>query len=144
MARKYQLKRRALHQEGTRQRIVEAAIALHTTKGPAHTSVVAIAKRAGVERPTVYRHFPRMMDLFRACSSHYWAKNPPPEPEAWLKIRDPETRLRHGLTELYGYYSVHERTIWNILRDLEDKPKLRPFAAQRIAHRTRVGDVLTI
>jgi AcrR family transcriptional regulator len=43
MARKYELKRRAERQAETRRRIVDAAVALHTTIGPAHTSVSAIA-----------------------------------------------------------------------------------------------------
>lgn len=142
MTRKYKLKRRAERQKQTRQRIVEATVELHTTLGPAHTSLQAIAKRAGVERPTVYRHFPTIKELFSACSSHHWSKNPPPDPEPWLRINDPEARLRQGLTELYEYYSVHKRGMWKILRDLEDMPKLRPFAAHRMAHRQRVHDVL--
>jgi AcrR family transcriptional regulator len=142
MARKYRLKRRAQRQEETRQRIVEAAVELHTTVGPAHTTMLAIAKRAGVERPTLYRHFPTVNDLFSVCASHHWSKNPAPDPEPWLKINDPEARLRQGLTELYAYYSLHEQGMWKILRDLEDMPELRPFAAHRIAHRKRVRDVL--
>jgi AcrR family transcriptional regulator len=142
MARKYRLKQRAERQAQTRQRIVEAAVELHTTLGPAHTSMVAIAERAGVERPTLYRHFSTMRDLFSACSSHHWAQNPPPDPEPWLKINDPEARLRQGLMELYTYYSDHEPGLWKILRDLEDMPELRPFAAHRIAHRQRVRGVL--
>jgi AcrR family transcriptional regulator len=142
MARKYRLKERAQRQAQTRQRIVEAAVELHTTLGPAHTTVLAIAQRAGVERPTFYRHFPAMKDLFSACSSHYGAQNPMPYPEPWLKIKDPEARLRVGLIELYGYYSLHEQGLWNILRDLEDMPELRPFAARRIAHLQRMRDVL--
>ena len=142
MAREYRLKRRAVGQELTRRRIVEATVELHTTLGPAHTSMVAIAGRAGVERPTLYRHFPTMSDLFSACSSHLWAQSPPPDPEPWLKINDPEVRLRQGLLELYTYYSDHELGLWKILRDLEDMPELRPFAARRIAHRQRVCDVL--
>ena len=121
---------------------MEATVELHTTLGPAHTSMVAIAERAGVERPTLYRHFPKMSDLFSACSSHYWEQNPPPDPEPWLKINDPEARLRQGLTELYTYYSNHDLGLWKILRDLEDMPELRPFAARRIAHRQRMRDVL--
>jgi AcrR family transcriptional regulator len=142
MARKYKLKRRAERQEETRRRIVRAAVELHTTLGPAHTTVLAIAKRAGVERPTLYRHFPTSKDLFSACSSHHWSQNPPPNPEPWLKIADPEARLRHGLTELYEYYSRHEHGMWKILRDLEDMPELRQFAAHRVAHRERVRQVL--
>ena len=142
MARKYQLKRRAERQEETRRRIMQAAVELHTTLGPAHTTMLAVAKRAGVERPTLYRHFPTSKDLFSACSSHHWLHNPLPNPEPWLKITDPEARLRHGLTQLYEYYSRHELGMWKILRDLEDIPELRPFAAHRIAHREHVRKVL--
>jgi len=142
MARKYQLKRRAERQAETRRRIVEATVELHTTLGPAHTTMLAIAERAGVQRPTIYRYFPTPKDLFSACSSHLWSQNPPPNPEPWLKIADPEARLRQGLTELYEYYSRHELGMWKILRDLEDKPELRPFAARRVAHRERVRRVL--
>jgi AcrR family transcriptional regulator len=142
MARKYRLKKRAQRQAQTRQRIVEAAVELHTTLGPAHTTVLAIAQRAGVERPTFYRHFPTMKDLFSACSGHYAAQNPLPNPELWLKNKNPEARLRRGLIELYGYYSLHEHGLWKILRDLEDMPELRPFAARRIAHLQRMRDVL--
>jgi len=63
-------------------------------------------------------------------------------PESWLKIRDPEARLRRGMIELYGYYSLHEQGLWKILRDLEDMPELRPFAARRIAHLQHMRDVL--
>src|SRR5262245_9618709 len=128
MARKYQLKRRAERQAETRRRIVEATVELHTTLGPAHTTMLAIAERAGVQRPTIYRYFPTPKDLSSACSSHLCSQNPPPNPEPWLKIADPEARLRQGLTELYEYYSRHELGMWKILRDLEDKPE---FAAVR-------------
>jgi AcrR family transcriptional regulator len=142
MARKYKLKRRAERQEETRRRIVDAAIDLHGTIGPARTSIATLAERAGVERPTVYRHFPTPESLLQACSNQHWAEHPPPDPELWLAINDPEVRMRKGLGELYAYYALHEVRIWVILRDLEEMPELRPFAAQRIAHRRRVRDVL--
>ncbi len=142
MARIYRLKRRADSQDQTRLRIVEATVELHTTLGPAHTTMAAIAERAGVQRPTLYRHFSNMSELFSACSSHNWLQNPPPDPEPWLKIKDSEVRLRQGLMELYTYYSDHESGLWKILRDLEDMPELRPFAARRISHLQRVREVL--
>lgn len=142
MKRKYKLKRRAERQEETRQRIVDAAIDLHGTIGPARTSIAALAERAGVERPTVYRHFPTSESLLQACSSQHWAEHPPPDPEPWLLINDPEVRMRKGLGELYAYYALHKVRIWVILRDLEEMPALRPFTAHRIAHRQRVCDVL--
>jgi AcrR family transcriptional regulator len=142
MARHYRLKRRAKRQDETRQRIVEAAVELHTTLGPRRTSILAIAERAGVERPTVYRHFPTTEALFTACSSHDWAENPPPDPEPWLQIESPEARLRHALGELYAYYSARETALWSILRDLEDTPELRRFGANHVRHHERMLEVL--
>ena len=66
--RRYTLKRRAELQAETRQRIVDAAVALHSSVGPAATTISAIAEHAGVERLTVYRHFPDELTLLRACS----------------------------------------------------------------------------
>ncbi len=66
MARKYEQKRRAEKQAQTRRRIVEAAIELHGTKGPARTTLSDVARLAGVERHTLYRHFPNERELFVA------------------------------------------------------------------------------
>ncbi len=118
MTRTYQLKRRAHQQDETRQRIVEAAVHLHETLGPARTSITAIAEQAGVERLTVYRHFPDEQTLFTACTSHYLAANPLPEPADWMQIADPETRLVVALTEIYAYYQRTERMQLTSARDL--------------------------
>jgi AcrR family transcriptional regulator len=142
MARKYELKRRAERKAETRKRIVEAAVELHGSLGPARTSVAAIAQLAGVERPTIYRHFPTEAELFRACSSHHWEADPPPDPEPWRQIADPDQRLRVGLEAMYAYYERNELRLWNILRDAEDSLIVRQFAAHRVAHRERVQDVL--
>ena len=80
MARKYELKRRAERQEETRRRIVEAAIELHRTKGPARTTLTDIARLAGVQRNTLYRHFPDERAIGLACSGLYMELNPPPDP----------------------------------------------------------------
>ena len=69
--RKYELKKRADEMAKTHLRITEAAIELHGTVGPARTTLSAVAERAGVERRTLYRHFPTEADLFAACSTHY-------------------------------------------------------------------------
>ena len=98
------MKRRAELEEETRRRITESAVALHEELGPAQTSITAIAERAGVRRSTVYRHFPDEDTLFAACSSHWRALNPPPDPAGWTAIQDPELRLETALLELYGFY----------------------------------------
>jgi AcrR family transcriptional regulator len=122
MARKYELKRRAERQDQTRQRIVDATIALHTTIGPARTTVSAIAERAGVQRHTVYSHFPDERALGLACSGCHMARHPLPDAEGWRSIPDPRRRLRRGLTDLYGYYARHGAELVPILRDSESHP----------------------
>jgi AcrR family transcriptional regulator len=109
----------------TRKKIVEAAVALHSQVGPALTTISAIAARAGVGRPTVYRHFPDELSLFTACSSHGATIHPLPDPEKWLGVADPAVRTRTALRELYSYYRQHERRLSNILRDAESIPAIR-------------------
>jgi AcrR family transcriptional regulator len=122
VARTYQLKKRAERQEETRRRIVEAAIDLHGTIGPARTSVSAIAERAGVQRHTFYRYFPDERSLGLACSGLYTQRNPLPDPEPWRAIRDPDKRLRQGLGELYAYYERNEPMLSNVTRDMALDP----------------------
>src|SRR4051794_6912723 len=80
--RDYRLGRRAEKQAATRKRIVEAAFDLHTTLGPARTTVSQIAERAGVQRHTYYAHFPQERDLFLACSGLALERDPLPDLEA--------------------------------------------------------------
>ena len=117
MNRKYELKERARRQSETRQRIVEAAVDLHTSVGPAQTTISGIAERAGVERHTVYAHFPDDRTLFRACSEHWEARHPLPDLETLVEIDDPERRLRRVLGDLYAWYESVEADLALFLRD---------------------------
>src|SRR5690349_996874 len=117
--RKYEQRKRAESVADTRRRITEAAIELHGTVGPARTTMSAVAKRAGVERRTLYRHFPNEADLFEACSSHYFAANPSPDLDGWRATRDPRERLTRALDELYAYYERTAPMLSNVLRDAE-------------------------
>jgi AcrR family transcriptional regulator len=117
MKRTYQLKERARRQEQTRQRIVEAAVSLHTSVGPARTTISAIAERAGVERHTVYAHFPDEAALFLACSTHWRAAHPLPDAEQWATIDDPAAQLRAALHCLYGWYELVEDDLAVLIRD---------------------------
>ncbi len=123
--RKYEKKKRAELEEETRRRITETAVELHGTVGPARTSISAIAERAGVRRSTVYRHFPDEESLFDACSSHWAAENPLPDPTSWEAIEDPDERLRTALTDLYAFYRRTERMVENLLRDENTVPVVR-------------------
>ena len=128
MPRKYELKRRAESQDETRRRIVEATVALHADVGPARTTISAIAERAGVQRLTVYRHFPDERSLLGACSAHWLAADPPPEPAAWAAILDVDERCRTALTELYGWYRREQAMIANVDRDAPTWPALAEIA----------------
>jgi AcrR family transcriptional regulator len=122
--RKYEMKKRAERQRQTRRRIVEATVELHRTRGPANTTIKEIAQRAGVNRLTVYNHFPDITDLLRACSRSWTERHPAPDPAPWAQISDPQRRLRTALTELYGFYARTEPMRANVLRDAETMPEL--------------------
>src|SRR5436190_10028007 len=102
--RKYELKERAERQEATRRRIVEATVALHKEVGPAKTTVAEIARRAGVQRLTVYNHFPEDIELFAACQAHWMELHPLPDLARALAEPDPERRVRACLRGIYGWY----------------------------------------
>jgi len=122
--RKYEMKKRAERQRETRRRIVEATVELHRTLGPANTTVSEIAKRAGVNRLTVYNHFPDISDLMKACSRSWTERHPAPDPSPWARIGDPQQRLGTALAELYGFYARTESMRGNVLRDAETMPEL--------------------
>jgi AcrR family transcriptional regulator len=122
--RKYDMKKRAELQRETRRRIVDATVELHRIQGPAHTTIKEIAKRAGVNRLTVYNHFPDIADLLRACSSRWREQHPAPDLTPWAQIRDPQERLRTVLAELYSYYACTEPMRAKVLRDAETMPAL--------------------
>jgi AcrR family transcriptional regulator len=115
--RTYRKHRRAESEAQTRLRITESAVHLHGTVGPARTSMTAVAEHAGVQRSTLYRHFPDEAALFEACSTHWVAANPPPDLAAWATIREPDERLRAALTDLYGYYQRTAPMLENLVRD---------------------------
>jgi len=104
--------------EAMRRRITEAALELHGTIGPAHTSISAVAEKAGVQRHTVYHHFPDMTSLMRACTAHGMRITGIPDAASWHAVEDPTTRLRHALGELYAYYGANAQMLGNVVRDL--------------------------
>lgn len=123
IGRKLKLRARAQRQEETRRRIVQAAVDLHAKRGPLATTITAIAERAGVERLTVYRHFPDEQSLFYACTRHHFETHPPADPNSWLEIEDPEARLKRGLAELYRWWAENKEIVASVLRDYQVAPE---------------------
>ncbi|MGH2980827.1 MAG: TetR/AcrR family transcriptional regulator [Solirubrobacterales bacterium] len=123
--RRYRKRRRAELEEQTKLRITEAAVDLHGSVGPAKTTISAVADRAGVQRATVYRHFPDEEALFDACSSHWAAQHPLPDLDAWVAIEDPDQRLRTALAELFSWYAAGEYMLSKTTRDAALVPAMR-------------------
>ena len=142
--RKYELKKRAEEMADTHRRITEAAIDLHGSVGPTRTTLSAVAERAGVERRTLYRHFPNEADLFEACSTHYFAANPWPGLDSWRAIRDPKERLERALDELYAYYERTEPMLSNVLRDAELVDFARDAVGPLRAYLEEAAEVLAV
>ena len=122
--RPYRKRLRAEQEQATRERITEAAVTLHGSVGPAHTTVSGVAREAGVQRATVYRHFPTEESLFEACTAHYWARHPRPDPGSWAEIRDPAKRLRRGLGEMYAFFEDVEPMLEKTSRDAAVVPAM--------------------
>jgi AcrR family transcriptional regulator len=143
MNRKYELKERAQRQAQTRQRIVEAAVDLHTSVGPARTTISGIAERAGVERHTVYAHFPDDRTLFRACSEHWAARHPLPDLETLVEVEDPVRRLRRTLSELYEWYESVEADLGLFVRDASVVPANAEVLDEMMADFTSLADAVS-
>ena len=117
--RRYNLKVRADKRAETHRALARAASELHHTVGPSRTTISAIAERAGVQRLTVYRHFPDEEAIFTACTAYSFEIDPPPEPDTWVGIDDPEERYRIALGQLYDYYRRKRQLLANLYRDAE-------------------------
>jgi len=141
--RPYRKRRRAELEDETRLRITAATMDLHEEVGPANTTVSAVADRAGVQRATVYRHFPDDAALIGACSAHWVGLNPPPDIAAWAAISDADERLRVGLGEIYDWYGRTEAMTEHLLRDRTEVPPLDRQLEGRDAYLTAAFEALT-
>ncbi len=97
-----------------------------------------------MQRLTVYRHFPDERTLFTACTGHFQAENPPPDPVSWTQVADIEERLRGALAEVYGYHSQTEHMVAKVIRDRQVHPLTREFSEPYFEHFKRMRDVLAV
>jgi AcrR family transcriptional regulator len=121
-SRPYRMRRRAEMVDQTHLRITEAAVRLHTTVGPAKTSIAGVADEAGVTRLTVYRHFADLDALFEACMGHWGGLNPMPDVDAWKAIAPLEARARRAFGDLYRWYQTRDDELYPIHRDWAAMP----------------------
>ncbi|MDQ4049966.1 MAG: TetR/AcrR family transcriptional regulator [Actinomycetota bacterium] len=130
--RSYELKARAESQRQTRERIAAAAAELHEEVGVARTTVADIARRAGVQRLTVYNHFPGLAELLPACSAHYLQRHPRPDLGAVFAIEDPTARVRAALAALYRWYRTTEPMTARVQGERDSVPELEGHMAQTV------------
>ena len=142
MTRAYEKKKRAEGEAETRRRIVEATVALHTSVGPARTTISAIAAKAGVQRHTVYAHFPEEDTLFAACTAHWAALHPFPTAEPWEAAADPLQRLALALRSVWGWYADVESDLELFFRDAELIPAVHADMDRYAAQLGSVADRL--
>lgn len=102
--RRYNMERRAASAEQTRQRIIEAAFALHSKQGVAATTWQDLADEAGVAVGTVYNHFASYDDLVPACTGFGMSLFPVPGPEMFEGIRSKRGRLETMVRTLFSSY----------------------------------------
>ena len=135
--RTYRMQRRAETLDATRERIVEATMALHGEQGVVATSHTEIAARAGVGAATVYRHFPTLGSLVEACSAQVRETIRPPMPEhapglfAGLGTR--RERLERLVAEVDAFYERGARFIAAAERDRDRVPELDASCRRREA-----------
>jgi AcrR family transcriptional regulator len=136
MTRTYTLRKRAEQQAETRLRIVEAAVELHSSVGPAATTFSMVAERAGVQRHTLYAHFPDERSLAMACSGLVQERDPPPDAADWRAIVDRSERLATGLRAVYAWYERNASLMACVMRDAEHHPLTREIVALRFGPST--------
>lgn len=130
--RTYTKRRRAEQEAATRRRIIEAAVALHGSVGPARTTFSMLAQRAGVQRHTLYAHFPDERSLSLACSGLALERDPLPDPAAWQAVADRRERLRAGLGAVYAWYGRNAALAACVLRDAEYHAPTKEIVALRM------------
>lgn len=142
MTRAYQKTKRAEREAETRRRIVEATVALHTSVGPARTTISAIAAKAGVQRHTVYSHFPEEDTLFAACTSHWASLHPFPRAESWDAAIDPVERFALAMRNIWAWYADVESDLEFVLRDADLVPAVRVDLDRYAERLTDIADRL--
>jgi AcrR family transcriptional regulator len=117
-------------------------VALHTSVGPARTTISAIADKAGVQRHTVYAHFPEENTLFAACTSHWALLHPFPPAEPWAAAADPLERLALALRDIWAWYAGVESDLELFFRDADLVPAVGADMSHYAERLTVIADRL--
>lgn len=121
------MQKRRTKEEETRQRIINATLALHAECGVLGTKPADIAARANVALTTYYKHFPSLGDLVRACTSRGRELIPPPDPTMISALPpDSAVRLATMVQILFQFYEAREPWLYTGRTEERSVPELRP------------------
>jgi len=115
--RRYTQRARAASQARTRDSIIDATLALWGEVGPAAVTISAVARRANVQRLTVYRHFENEAMLAAAAWRAFLQRHPLPHPVIRADIAGPAKQLRRTLRQVYAFYREAGPVLANVLQD---------------------------
>jgi AcrR family transcriptional regulator len=114
--RKYTLGKRTKAVAETRQRIIDAAVAIYQEKGISNTNMQDVAREADVAPGTVLNHFPTPDDLVAAVLVHLTAALRVPGEEIFAGLPTVAQRVTRLVRELAAFYErsepwyrIHER-----------------------------------
>lgn len=102
--RPYRMAERAATAERTRDRLVEATMALHRERGIAATTTRDIAGRAGVGVGTIHHHFPTYEEAIRACGARTATLARLPTSDIFQGTVSLRARVAALVRELFAYY----------------------------------------
>ncbi len=129
--RPYRMGVRQTAVDRTRESIVSAAFDLHATVGPSRTTISAIAAHAGLQRHTVYAHFPDLGSMYEACTTHGIKAMGMPDPEDWRAIASARDRLNHGVRAMVAWHRANgaalERLLFDVSQDTPPPSTPDPF-----------------
>jgi AcrR family transcriptional regulator len=138
--RAYNNETRQQQQEQLKQRVAEAAARLHAERGVLATSYAEIAQAAGVSLPTMYKHFPDLGQLVRACSGHVTAHAPAFPTEEVLAAADLRTAahvLVDSTDRLHAYFEP-----WKSWREANRIPVIAENAELQRARMVQLCEAL--
>ena len=140
--RPYHQSRRAERTDETRTRVLDAVAALQEEVGPSRTTVSSIAERAGVQRLTIYRHFPDDRLRLEAGTSRWLSAHPLPGPPSPRDAPDPVTATEAALLNLFAYYRRTTRMWTSAYRDRAEVTEVGTPVALLEARLASIGDGL--
>jgi AcrR family transcriptional regulator len=117
---------RQQQRELTRDRILTALAELIETQHPLEVSMAAVAARAGVSEPTLYRHFSTKRNLFAALGSHLFG-----EVSAGLAPTNVE-ELAAIVPTVFERFVEMEATIRWVVAAPAGEPVPRPSSTERL------------